>query len=182
MRYYDEHGRAYRLTGEIRVPAAGEAVLFENTFAVDARGRGGGTVPCFIVHRCVPGRTYADEVAEANERIARDGNRLPPIPADAELFFTGYGYTKPAAVVWWEWSTTFGTWGALVRWDDGAEVYTYPKRRYDPPSSGVQFDAAEAARPPASGAQPPVRCEMCGDDGDTRWNPLGAWLCRADWF
>jgi hypothetical protein len=177
MRYYDKHGRAYTLTGDFRVPAAGEAVLYENFAAVDARARGGGTVPGHIVRECVPGRTYAGEVEEANERIARDGNRLPPIPGESELFFTGYGYTKPAAVLWWEWSTTFWTWGALVRWNDGAEVYTYPKPRYERPNPAVQFDDAEA-----SSADSAVRCEMCGDDQDTRWTPHGAWLCRAHWF
>lgn len=182
MRYYDEHGRAYTLTGEFRVPAPGEAVLYHNTFAVDARGRGGGTVPCHIVRPCVLGRTYADEVAEANELIRRDGHRRPPIPADAEQFFTGYGYARPAAVLWWEWSTTFGTWGALVRWDDGSEVYTYPKPRYDRPTPAVPFDQAEPYTPPHADADPAVRCEMCGDDRDTRWSPQGAWLCRAHWF
>ena len=51
---------------------------------------------------------------------------LPPIPA-AELFFTGWTYEKPAQVHAWEFSYTFNRWGAVVTFNNGRRVYTYPK-------------------------------------------------------
>ena len=56
----------------------------------------------------------------------RDQFSYPPIP-DSELFFTGWGYEKPAIVHGWDWSTTFNKWGALVTFDNGTRVFTYPK-------------------------------------------------------
>lgn len=49
-------------------------------------------------------------------------------------FFTGYGYETPEEIIRWEWSSTFGRWGALVRFKDGTQVFTYPKdHSYVPP-------------------------------------------------
>lgn len=56
----------------------------------------------------------------------RDSASYPEIP-EAEIFFTGWGYEKPAIVHGWAWSTTFNRWGALVTFDNGRKVYTYPK-------------------------------------------------------
>lgn len=52
--------------------------------------------------------------------------RYPDIP-EASEFQHGYGYETPAEVHGWEWSTTFGTWSALVTFKDGWHGYTYPK-------------------------------------------------------
>lgn len=56
----------------------------------------------------------------------RDSRSYPEIP-ESELFFTGYGYEKPAIVHGWSWSNTFDQWGALVTFNNGQKVYTYPK-------------------------------------------------------
>ena len=64
---------------------------------------------------------------------SRDDLSYPPIP-DAELFFTGWGYKKPSIVHGWDWSTTFNRGGALVTFEDGLEVFTYPKIE---PSGGI---------------------------------------------
>lgn len=50
----------------------------------------------------------------------------PPIPENATHFQRHYGY-EPATVRKWEWSVTFGQWGAFVTFADGAEMYTWPK-------------------------------------------------------
>jgi hypothetical protein len=51
----------------------------------------------------------------------------PEIPYHAELFQHNYGYEKPLKIHSWQWSTTFGKWGALVTFEDGWHGYTYPK-------------------------------------------------------
>ena len=53
----------------------------------------------------------------------------PPIPENATHFQYHYGY-KPATVIKWEWSYTFGTWSALVEFADGYQCYTYPEPDY----------------------------------------------------
>jgi hypothetical protein len=53
--------------------------------------------------------------------------QLPPKPVNATEFFTGYGYKPVQEVVAWEWSTTFGRWGAVVIFPDGLRCYTYPR-------------------------------------------------------
>ena len=50
----------------------------------------------------------------------------PPKPEGATQFYRDYGY-YPAKVIEWGWSTDFGRWGALVEFEDGAQIYTYPK-------------------------------------------------------
>lgn len=48
-----------------------------------------------------------------------------PIPVDATLFWSGYKWVTVDSIDRWEWSNTFGRWGAIVT-IDGSEVYTYP--------------------------------------------------------
>jgi hypothetical protein len=62
----------------------------------------------------------------------RDSLSYPPIP-DATEFLNRYGYEAPVKVRYWDWSTTFGQWGALVEFADGRVVFTYPK-----PEGGAQ--------------------------------------------
>lgn len=50
----------------------------------------------------------------------------PPKPEGATHFQRDYGY-QPATVIRWEWSTTFGRWCALVKFEDGSECFTWPK-------------------------------------------------------
>lgn len=51
----------------------------------------------------------------------------PPKP-QAELFWTGYDWKKPCVILNWEWSTTFGQWGATVQFSPEEQpVFTYPK-------------------------------------------------------
>jgi hypothetical protein len=52
---------------------------------------------------------------------------LPPKPVNATHFQRHYGY-EPATIISWDWSTTFGQWGALVEFADGSRMFTYPKR------------------------------------------------------
>lgn len=47
----------------------------------------------------------------------------------ATEFLYRYGYRKVAEIHHWEWSDTFGRWGAVVSFDDGARLYTWPKPR-----------------------------------------------------
>lgn len=56
----------------------------------------------------------------------RDNLSYPPIPGMATLFQSGLGYLRAAKVHWWEWSDTFGKWGAYVTFGDGSEMYTFP--------------------------------------------------------
>jgi hypothetical protein len=75
----------------------------------------------------IPGRYYPEDVARANA-LAERSHFHPPIPHRATQFLTAhYGYAPVAAVIYWEWSTTFGRWGALVRWPDESQVFTYPR-------------------------------------------------------
>lgn len=58
-------------------------------------------------------------------------DEYPPIPiaVDGE-FQNGLGYEKPYEVMGYDWSATFGRWGALVRFWDGKTsetVWTWPR-------------------------------------------------------
>lgn len=61
----------------------------------------------------------------------KDGYRntdYPPIPAsNAFQGPDGYAYTEPASVEGYDWSVTFGRWGAFVVWPDGRRMFTWPK-------------------------------------------------------
>lgn len=48
------------------------------------------------------------------------------LDAGAE-FQKDYGFETPVAIHGWQWSTTFGQWGALVTFANGWRGYTYPK-------------------------------------------------------
>lgn len=50
----------------------------------------------------------------------------PPKP-EATHWQRHYGY-EPATVIRWEWSDTFGRWGAVVQFADGAKLYTWPQQ------------------------------------------------------
>lgn len=54
----------------------------------------------------------------------------PPIPAHTGRFYgvngRHYGYA-PAEIIKWDWSVTFGRWGAYVMQSDGSTIYTYPE-------------------------------------------------------
>jgi hypothetical protein len=68
-------------------------------------------------------------IVKPNE--AKEWNRnctlLPPIPLSSSLFQRGYSYHS-ANVIHWEWSTTFGKWGALVEFhSDNERTFTWPK-------------------------------------------------------
>lgn len=52
---------------------------------------------------------------------------LPPKPVNATHFQRNYGY-EPASIVEWDWSETFGQWGAVVVFADGCRMFTWPKR------------------------------------------------------
>ena len=45
---------------------------------------------------------------------------------DETHFLYTYGY-KPAQVIKWGWSCTFGKFNALVKFADGTECWTYPR-------------------------------------------------------
>lgn len=48
---------------------------------------------------------------------------------DATEFQNGkYGFEQPTEIRGWEWSYTFGRWGAFVTMADGWKGYTWPKR------------------------------------------------------
>lgn len=42
-------------------------------------------------------------------------------------FQHNYGMEKPVSIHGWDWSITFGHWGALVTFADGWHGFTYPK-------------------------------------------------------
>lgn len=52
----------------------------------------------------------------------------PAIPTGATLFLNDrLGYEQPITIHRWEWSTTFGCWGALCTFANGWHGFTYPK-------------------------------------------------------
>lgn len=53
----------------------------------------------------------------------------PPIPYATHFLNNKYGYDK-ATVRQWEWSVTFGRWGAFVTFEDGYQCYTWPRLYY----------------------------------------------------
>lgn len=56
----------------------------------------------------------------------RDEHSHPPIP-DATLFWTGFEW-KEGTIIGWDWSTTFGKWGAFIDFGDGkGTIFTFPK-------------------------------------------------------
>lgn len=57
----------------------------------------------------------------------RDKWSYPPIPHHLKEFWTGFRWEVPTKVIYWDWSVTFGRWGALVEFADGTEQYTWPK-------------------------------------------------------
>ena len=75
------------------------------------------------------GTPYTDLLGERVDTVR------PPIPApefepyppkpDTDRFHRGFG-SERAEVLRWGWSVDFGRWGALVRFGDGAEMFTYP--------------------------------------------------------
>lgn len=56
-----------------------------------------------------------------------------PIP-EAKRFQRpdGYGFEEPEAVLGWQWSETFGRWGAIVRFASGWEGLAWPERQARP--------------------------------------------------
>ena len=48
------------------------------------------------------------------------------IPTNAKVFQHFYSYEKPETIHGWQYSTTFGTWSALVTFKDGWRGFTYP--------------------------------------------------------
>lgn len=52
-----------------------------------------------------------------------------PAQPEGELkyLFTNYGYEYPIEVRQWIWSTTFGTWGRVVKFANGLVLYTFPQ-------------------------------------------------------
>ena len=52
---------------------------------------------------------------------------FPPIPIDATHFLKDYAYEIPTQIETWQWSYTFGCWGAIVVFADGKRCYTYPQ-------------------------------------------------------
>ena len=70
----------------------------------------------------------ADLIQNPAQHNAKRGEySLPPIPENAELFQNRYAYEKPETVHGWQWSSTFGTWSALVTFADGWHGFTYPR-------------------------------------------------------
>ena len=57
----------------------------------------------------------------------------PPLPEHTGRFFgingKHYGYSEPQSIDKWEYSITFGRWGAFVVQADGTRIYTYPELR-----------------------------------------------------
>lgn len=67
-----------------------------------------------------------DSVVANLERMCK--SQLPPKPENATHFQHGYGYKPVKEILEWEWSTTFGCWGAVVVFEgEDHRVYTYPK-------------------------------------------------------
>lgn len=46
---------------------------------------------------------------------------------DNDLYQHNYGYEKPIELLEWQWSSTFGRWGRMVKFADGWFGFTYPK-------------------------------------------------------
>jgi len=85
-----------------------ESEAFQNAVISGCRQRG---IDC---------ADFLAKQAEANKA------RSYPEKPKADLWQRDYGY-QPAEVIKWDFSTTFGRWGALVRFADGFECYTFPK-------------------------------------------------------
>lgn len=51
-----------------------------------------------------------------------------PNKPDTNLFQRDYGYYPVSEILKWEWSTTFNQWGARVKFPDGKEIFTWPKK------------------------------------------------------
>jgi hypothetical protein len=83
----------------------------------------------------------------ASREVLLGRNELGPIP-DATRFLMGhaYRYEEPTEVHGWQWSTTFGTWSALVTFKDGWKGYTYPEPKR-PPAEGASDGACALAGP-----------------------------------
>lgn len=67
----------------------------------------------------------ADGFPEGSDELQRAA--WGPIPAATE-FLHGYGYETPTRVYGWDWSDTFGQWGAVVEFADGWRGWTWPRR------------------------------------------------------
>lgn len=53
---------------------------------------------------------------------------LPGKPENVTHFQHGYGYRKVKEILKWDWSTTFGRWGASVIFEgEDHSVFSYPK-------------------------------------------------------
>jgi hypothetical protein len=62
----------------------------------------------------------------ASREVIEGRNEWGPIPATDEFLHPRRGYEKPDVVRGWEWSTTFGQWGAFVMFNDW-HGFTWPK-------------------------------------------------------
>lgn len=51
----------------------------------------------------------------------------PAQPIGELKYLLNYGYEYPVEVRNWIWSTTFGTWGRIVKFANGLVLYTYPQ-------------------------------------------------------
>lgn len=97
--------------------------------------------------RCYCGQPEDSRISEdyftvpiSSLQVAESPLDYPPKPENATHFQRHYSY-EPATVLKWEWSTTFGRWGALVRFADGAEIYTYPRPEERPTVPALRIGA-----------------------------------------
>lgn len=65
---------------------------------------------------------------EWNNRPNKSSFSLPDIPAATHFQGSTGSYDIPVTVHGWEWSTTFGRWGAVCTFADGWHGLTFPRR------------------------------------------------------
>lgn len=95
-------------------------------------------------------------------------NIRPMLPYDG-MFLRGQpgAHHEHAAVRSWEFSHTFGRWGAFVTFDDGYECYTYPDKPAPPApfyaeTGETTEDGWVKVRSPVFPQEFTVACPTCG--------------------
>jgi hypothetical protein len=72
----------------------------------------------------------ADGYPEDADDVKREGYGKIPVPHKGEFQDETGGYSVPHFVHGWQWSQTFGRWGALVTFPSGWHGFTYPRIDY----------------------------------------------------
>jgi len=106
------------------------------------------------------------------DKIMRDA--YGPIPEPDQPFWSREGFIKPVKIYGWQWSTDYHSWRAYVRFPDGTETWTSPRKQ-----TGGSLELL------ASTEGDPIRkfcCRQCGECAPKELLEEGRFPDRIAWL